>query len=150
MSLPQGLAETLEQLAEALAELRSEWWLIGSAAMALHGARPVIVADVDVLASAADARLLAARLGVSLKSPAPDARFRSEVHFRWDAPPLPVDVMGGFRVMTPQGWQSLQPRTRISVGGVFTPSVEEQLEILHLFGRTKDRKRAAVLRALIS
>jgi hypothetical protein len=152
VSLPSGLAESLARLGEALEVLQDDWWLIGSAAMALHGARPITVADVDLLASPADAMRLATFWGIAPPSPAPDPLFRSEVYFQWPEPPVPVDVMGGFQVKAAEGWRRLQPRTRAAVrcgGHVFyTPSLAEQIEILELFGRPKDRKRAALLRGL--
>jgi hypothetical protein len=152
LSLPPGLSESLARLGEALAILKDDWWLIGSAAMALHGARPITVADVDLLASSDDARRLAKLWGIAPPSPAPDPLFRSEVYFQWSEPPVPVDVMGGFAVNTAEGWRPLRPRTRAAVrsGGFvfYTPSLAEQIEILELFGRPKDRERAALLRSL--
>jgi hypothetical protein len=53
------LGETLARVADALAEARQPWWIIGSAAVALHGA-DVTVGDVDVLLGEADARGAAA------------------------------------------------------------------------------------------
>ncbi|MCR5879155.1 hypothetical protein [Phenylobacterium sp. J367] len=143
------LAETLARLAEATPDLQDDWWLIGSAAMALSGAAPITVADVDLLVSPRDAFALARRWRAPIRPAAPNPRFRSEVYFQWDAPPVPVDVMAGFHVMTPDGWRPLVPRTRVAVAGVFTPSVAEQLEILALFGREKDHARAALLRPLL-
>jgi hypothetical protein len=153
VSLPPNLAESLARLSEALEALKDDWWLIGSAAMALHGARPITVADVDLLASPADAIRLAKLWGITPPSPAPDPRFRSEVYFQWPEPPVPVDVMGGFEVKAAEGWRPLRPRTRVAVpsgGYVFhTPSLAEQIEILQLFGRPKDLMRAALLRGLV-
>jgi hypothetical protein len=143
-----ALDETLRRLAPALEILEDDWWLIGSAAMALMGARPLEVADVDLLASAADARRLAALWGVTPKAPAPDPKFRSAVYFQWSEPPLPVDVMAGFEVCGPEGWRPVRPVSRVAVAGVFVPSLAEQIEILALFDRPKDRARAALLRAL--
>lgn len=143
------LAETLARLAEATPSLEDPWWVIGSAAMALSGARPITVADVDLLVSPRDAFALAQRWQAPIRPAAPNPRFRSQVYFQWDGPPVPVDVMGGFQVMTPDGWRLLAPATRVAVAGVFTPSVAEQLEILALFGREKDRARAALLTPLL-
>jgi len=38
MTSPPGMAETLERIAPDLHDLGEDWWLIGSAAMVLHGA----------------------------------------------------------------------------------------------------------------
>ncbi|WP_374468985.1 hypothetical protein [Phenylobacterium sp.] len=142
------LAETLARLSAATPLMRDPWWLIGSAAMALHGAAPITVADVDLLASPSDARRLAQAWGIALQPSAPSPLFRSEVYFQWPEPPVPVDVMAGFQVMTPQGWAAVRPRTRVAVGGLFTPDLSEQIEILERFGRPKDLARVTVLRAL--
>jgi hypothetical protein len=147
------LAATLASLAEAAADLRDPWWIIGSAAMALHGAGPLVVADVDLLASPDDARSLAARWGLAVPAARPDPRFRSEVYFQWTATPLPVDVMGGFQVRAADGWRPLVPATRRALtladgATVFTPDVAEQISILQAFGRDKDLARVALLRAL--
>ncbi|MET0272671.1 MAG: hypothetical protein ABW360_06740 [Phenylobacterium sp.] len=144
-----ALEETLRQLAPGLAQMRDDWWLIGSAAMALAGAEGLTVADVDLLASAADARRLAALWGVTPAPPAPNPLFRSEIYFQWMEPPLPVDVMAGFQVRGPDGWRPLRPVSRVAAGGVFIPSVAEQIDILGLFDRPKDRERAVALRALV-
>jgi hypothetical protein len=142
------LDETLRRLAPALAGMQDDWWLIGSAAMALAGAQGLTVADVDLLASPADARRLADLWGVTPAPAAPNPLFRSEIYFQWTQPLLPVDVMAGFQVHGPDGWRAVRPASRVAVAGVFTPSVAEQLEILGLFDRPKDRERAAALRRL--
>ena len=148
-----ALAATLTTLAEAAANLRDPWWIIGSAAMALHGAGPLDVADVDLLASPEDAAALAARWALALPAARPDPRFRSEVYFQWRATPLPVDVMGGFQVRTADGWRPLVPATRRALtlpsgAAVFTPEVDEQIAILQTFGRDKDLARVKLLRVL--
>jgi hypothetical protein len=55
-----ALGETLARVADALAGARHPWWIIGSAAVALHGA-DVTVGDVDVLLGEEDARCSARR-----------------------------------------------------------------------------------------
>ncbi|HEY8616814.1 hypothetical protein [Phenylobacterium sp.] len=143
------LSATLTPVAQAAEGLRDDWWIIGSAAMALHGLRGLDVADVDLLVSPDDARRLAARWGVAPRPPSPSPRFRSEVYFQWSGASMPVDVMGGFQVLSLQGWRPLVPRTRTAVGGLFTPELAEQIDILELFGRPKDLERAQALRVLI-
>lgn len=44
-------------------------------------------------------------------------------------------------------WREVRPLTREARGGVFTPSVAEQIALLEAMGRDKDRARIAALRA---
>lgn len=133
---------------------RDPWWIIASAAMALHGARPIEVADVDLLTSDRDAEALLAALRLR---PAPDSgsdRFRSRIFARWAAPLVPVEIMAGFEVRTPERWQLVRPASRIvkQIGNtrLFVPSVDELLAHCRLFGRPKDEQRAAILQRLES
>jgi len=139
-------------LAPRLRSMRDDWWLIGSAAVALCGAAPVEVADVDLLTSIRDARRLREIWNAPPQAPGPHPLFRSQVHFEWTATPIPVDVMAGFTVNTAEGWRAVCPRSRerhTCVGATFyTPARHELIGILEMIGRPKDRERADLLRAL--
>ena len=152
MALPLALLATLDALGPQLAVLRGDWWLIGSAAMALLGVEGLTVGDVDLLAEPDDATALLAALGVAAAPGTASDRFRSDRFGRWTGAPLPVEVMGGFHVRAGDGWTRLQLRSRqaVTVGAhrYFAPSAAEMIEICELFGRAKDRERAAGLRAL--
>jgi hypothetical protein len=130
------------------------WCLIGSAAAQLMGA-DVAPADVDVLVSPADAERLIARWASRLDNvyePTGAARFRSRFA-RFHFPGLPVEVMGGLELNGDEGWQSVRIGQMVLVGvngmAVPVPSISEQIRVLESFGRTKDRQRAALLRALM-
>src|SRR4051812_43248015 len=99
-------------LAGAIADAADPWWIIGSAAVTLHGAKVPNVRDVDLLMSAADAERALGRLGAQTGATKPSLRFRSEVFGTWNEPPLPVEIMGGFSVATPAGWRPVVPETR--------------------------------------
>jgi hypothetical protein len=151
MPLQPDLGATLIELAAQMVGALDPWWVIASAAMALHGA-PVEVGDVDLLASERDARALLARLGiVALSAPGTD-RFRSTVFARWDTLRMPVEVMADFHVRGPAGWQLLVPETRmtIAIDGVLlpVPSIDELIDHCRLYGRPKDSERAALLQRL--
>jgi len=151
--LPTDLADTLDALGPALAELRHDWWLIGSTAMALLGVEDLRIGDVDVLAHPDDARALLERLGAGWSAGEPSARFHSGVYGRWRGAAIEVDVFGDFRVRSADGWVPMRPSTRRPVdrGGFrfWTPTVEEMIAICRLFGRPKDLERAARLEALL-
>lgn len=136
-------------VAELAADASDDWWIIGSAAVALHGAQVPSVRDVDLLMSTRDADAFLKRVGGRERAGKPSMMFRSEVFGIWDGPPLPVEVMGGFRLATAGGWRPVLPETREhkAVGGkvLFVPCVAELKAMLLSFGRPKDVERARLL-----
>jgi hypothetical protein len=136
-------------IADAVENARDPWWLIGSAAVALHGADLTVASDVDLLMSENDAAGLLQALGLPPIRKAPHPTFRSTVFGRWDEPPLPVEIMGGFEFAAEDGWERVWPlsRQRVLVGGhaLFVPSAGELGAILLKFGRPKDLDRARLL-----
>ena len=149
IALPGALHDTLVAAADIMAVAREPWWIIASAAIALHGGRVGDVADVDVLTSAADARRIARHLGLELRAPAPHPRFRSEVYLAWGGAPLPVEFMAGFAVRCGDAWRAVVPATRqaVQIGGVelHVPERGELRAIVESFGRPKDLLRAGLL-----
>ena len=148
MTMTRALAETFAMVAEAASGASSPWWIIGSAAVVLHGCCVPHVRDVDLLMSAADAEQLLRRVGGRLRPTDTDPRFRSRVFGNWDAP-VPVEVFGGFALATPQGWRDvfLSTRKPVTIAGrkLFVPSADELVPLLHSFGRAKDLERARIL-----
>lgn len=138
------LTAALEQVAAATARTRDPWWIIGSAAAALHGA-PTTVADIDMLMSERDAAALLAAHGKAPAPGVPDGRFRSQVFGRVRLGGMAVEVMAGLAVFDGAGWRRIEPGTRLLVQGVFVPDRGELIAILHAFGLPKDLARAALL-----
>ncbi|MCJ8190249.1 hypothetical protein [Sphingomicrobium aestuariivivum] len=142
-----ALNRSLERIAaEMEAVARDPWWVIGSAALWLHGVDPGRVEDVDLLASPADGERLMHRWG--LEHHADDhPQFRSECYGRWTAAEVPVELMAGFQLFEAGVWRAVLPNSReaIAVGNasLFTPSLEEQAALLRRFGREKDLDRLA-------
>lgn len=145
-TMDQRLAGTLDILSTLAAELRGPWWVIGSTAAVLVGAHNE-VADVDLLTSECDARMLLKEQ--SSEPPLPSPLFHSSVFGRLSIAPLPVEIMAGLKVRG----ELLVPRSRVGISwrkkALYVPSVEEQIEILQLFGRAKDLRRAERLRLLL-
>lgn len=135
--------------ADALAAARDPWWVIGSAAVALHGADVLVASDVDLLMSETDAAKLLEALGEPLRHREPNSLFRSTVIGCWTGPPLTVEIMGGFEVAADNGWELVWPQTRhpVEVRGrtLFIPSAAELKAMLIKFGRPKDLARARLL-----
>ncbi len=144
------LAETLARIAEVSGAFKDDWWIIGSAAAALSGAAVAVVRDVDLLLSENDARgLLDMWKGAPSRGPAPDPQFRSSVFARFEDAPLLIEAFGGFEMKIRGRWRAVAPLTREAHGGVFTPSIAEQIALLEAMGRDKDGARAAALRRLL-
>jgi hypothetical protein len=148
--LRAGLVATA---AAAVRHARDPWWVIGSAAVALHGADPGHVADIDLLTSAFGAHTLLAAAGARPDAASDHSRFRS-AYGRWrPANGLAIEIMGGLQVNTVAGWQRVEPRTRVPVRcgaatlSLFIPGRGDLAAILRLFGRDKDLARAAALAA---
>ncbi|WP_147276284.1 hypothetical protein [Sphingomonas aracearum] len=128
------------------------WWVIASAAVALHGADPGHVADVDVLLSVADARRILPAIGVELQGGSAHPAFRSSIFGRWTGTALPVEFMADFHHRSDGAWLPVRPATRQSVevegAMVFVPEKGELQAMLTAFGRPKDMARARSLAAL--
>jgi hypothetical protein len=143
------LRETLVMTVDVMRDARDPWWVISSAAVALHGVAPIEVDDVDVLMSVGDARRVMDRLGVVPIEDGASSLFRSTLFGRWKTPPLVVEIMAGFHVATGAGWTEVLPRTRVPVlvegSVVYVPDRAELTEMLRLFGRPKDLERVRLL-----
>ena len=136
------LSATLAQVATALADAREPWWVIGSAAVVLHGGGTT-VADVDLLLSRDDAEMLLRRWSLDPLI-ASDALFGSAVFARTTATPLPVEIMSGLKVRD----VAVNLTTREVVAGIAVPARGELIRLLRQFGRPKDLARAALLERL--
>ena len=147
--LTPALTATCAAVAAAMAHMCTRWWIITSAAVALHGADPGPVGDVDVLMDAMDARSFCADRGIAIRPGVADDRFRSALFAVLDAHPLPVEIMAGLALMTHDGWRPIRPVTRHAVavpgGMVYVPDRAEFAALLRAFGRPKDLRRAAAL-----
>jgi len=152
MNLFPDLEATLARLADVVEGETSEpWWIIGSAAVALHGAVVADIRDIDLMMGLADARLLLARLGLQPEPDSHHPQFRSDLFAVWRELPLPVEVFAGFRLADSEGWRPvvLQTRQGVSVQGrtLYVPSKNELHDLLLSFGRPKDLERARLLRS---
>jgi hypothetical protein len=150
-NLPDALACSLSELAQLATAWRDPWWIIGSAAVVLHGVRDVAAADVDILLSEQDAHCVrnARQLALALPQPLPHPLFRSEVFLAVQTSGLPLELMAGFCVARAGTWQPVTLATREPVilpfGTVYVPGIRELLGLFHLFGREKDLLRAKLV-----
>lgn len=150
MGMTTTLVETCALVADAARDARDDWWIIGSAAVALHGSDVGRVKDLDLMMSARDAEALLSRVGSPSRAPPASGRFRSQVFGVWSKPPIPVEVFGGFWMAADGGWREVFFSTRepVTVAGarLYVPSAAELGALLRSFGRPKDFARAKLLR----
>ncbi len=145
MTLSDDLQSAID-FVSAVMPVESDWWIIGSTAVALLGI-DVTVADVDVVASPEVISDVLKRIGVEALPPKADSRFRSTPFARAERPgALPVEFMGGLEVNGADGWQPLviqsRQAARAGAATVYIPSPDEQIAIFRRFGRDKDFARA--------
>jgi hypothetical protein len=149
MQLAPELQATLGWTARALAPARHDWWIISSAAIALHGVEPGPIGDVDVLFDPRDAAAVLGPLGIDPRPGTGTELFRSAIFARWTATPMPVELFAGFELCEAGIWQAIRPETREQVrcgnALVYVPAREELAAMLRRFGRPKDLDRAARL-----
>ncbi|ESQ78239.1 hypothetical protein [Asticcacaulis sp. YBE204] len=118
------------------------WWIIGSTALCLSGV-DIVPKDVDVFASSAVIEAARIKLNAETMPPRPDGRFRSNPYFQHTPEGgVEIDFMGDLEVFSGGEWGKLQIESEDWVDALPVPSLEEQVRILHLFGRDKDIVRA--------
>lgn len=132
-------------------QLTSDAFVIGSAAVYLVGA-DIDVADLDILTTTEDAlRLETVWQSRRLRDylPSDGGLFRSRFA-RYAFAAMPVEIMGGLEVCVANAWQRVRIDESRPLDGYAArlrlPSSAELRRVLQLFGRDKDRRRAAVLR----
>lgn len=147
--MDERLATSLARVGRLMAGAIDPWWVIGSAAVALHGRDPGGIADIDVMLSVNDAEDLLEPRGILPLKLDPDPQFSSRWFARWDGTPLPTEFMAGFRLYEGGRWADVSFVTReaVSVEGetLYVPSRDELRELFECFGRGKDLQRAATL-----
>jgi hypothetical protein len=153
MMVSPPLLATLNAVGNIMVEARDPWWIIASAAVALHGANPGHVGDVDVLLSVDDARRILLMIGIQPRHGSAHAAFRSSIFGNWSGTtPLPVEFMADFHRWSGEAWLPVLPATRkrIEVDGmvVFVPERADLQAMLAAFGRPKDLERARSLAAV--
>lgn len=142
-----GLEPTLAEVARVGATLQDDWWVIGSAAIALTGIN-IEVLDVDLLVSERDAQTLLSGWAAPKTATTGQDRFRS-VFGEHAATPIPIVVMGRLEVHQDDQWVPVSPTTRVRTevagGAVFIPDPDDLLALLLMFRRPQDLVRAEML-----
>lgn len=143
--------ETLECMASCLKKAGEPWMVFGGAALALHGATAGPIKDIDVILDRQVAERLSILLALENHSDQRSDRFRSDMLLRPDFGPIPVELLGGFRVKRGEVWIPIDcsDTVAVSVGSqtVFIPNRDRLASIFRLCGREKDMLRASLLSA---
>ena len=136
---------TLAKMAQQLNQHALPWMVIGGAAMVLYGLEKGPVNDIDIVLPSHAAAFLSKKYAWPNYADETSLRFRSDFLLRPETGPVPVELLGGFHILTEQGW------TALSVGETVTVSIRSQqvclpvkaqlAAILRLCGREKDLKR---------
>lgn len=144
-----ALIPSLQAVGAVMRAADDPWWVIASAAVALHGADPGQVSDIDILLSVDDAQRILPTIGVEVGPGAAHADFRSGLFGTWRGTALPVEFMADFHHRSGNAWVRVQPVTRqcIDIAGVvlYVPDRSELRSLLERFGRPKDIERARAL-----
>lgn len=150
MSIKDKIIETLHKAAPGLQQLKDDFFIFGSAAMILSEVKLDNANDIDLLVSNRDAELLkdiwhARNLHVDSKE---SALFRSNLaRYRFD--PIDIEVSGDMQVLKNGKWQDfvIYDYETLPVGKLLIkiPTLQEQKNILHLFGREKDLERIKLI-----
>jgi hypothetical protein len=149
MNLNAQLVDTLEAVAAAMEPAQHDWWVIASAACALHEIDPGPVRDVDVLIDERDLGAVLGPLNLPITPGSGDGLFRSRYFVTWTAPPLSVEFFAGFDLCKAGRWEKVRLATRewrnAASALIAVPSRGELTDLLRRFGRPKDLVRAELL-----
>lgn len=151
MALNAALISALGELPALLRYCQDDYWIISSAAVALHIQQDIGAADIDLLVSRADGHKLMQQYRLTNQADQRHALFRSSLLLQYHEFALPVEIMAELTVKSGSGWQPIRPQSRqqIMTGGnfFFLPDREELAAMLACFGRPKDLERLDLLAA---
>lgn len=123
--------------------------VFGGAALALHGLVTDRVQDIDVIVSDSAIELLRASFSWVNHADHQSDRFRSNVVFRPDFGPMPVELLGGFSIKSNEEWVEIDytPAITVNVGSqsVLVADRKHLAKIFRLCGREKDILRARII-----
>ncbi|KPB00297.1 hypothetical protein [Ahrensia marina] len=130
-----------------------DWWVIGSAAIAISTDIDIVPKDVDIVANTKSIKAFLQNAGEPLAQSVAHPLFKSFPFQRIAVENgIAVEVMGDLKLKDKtHGWQPLCIRTRQTVmfgkTTVYVPAIEEQIEILKRFGRSKDLEKVKLINA---
>lgn len=140
----------LKMLAGVMTEAHQPWWLIGPAAVGLHGGEAGTFSRFEVIVSPGDARRLAGLRGLTLERGPASPLKRARQSLTLPLGGLDARLMYGAEQHAGGRWVAVLPTTRVGfdLGDgriVYTPERDELIAILKQTGRGRDLARAASL-----
>lgn len=147
MEMKERIIKTLVEVADALQNITSEWYIIGSSAMILSDIEIGKTFDIDILTThrgSDEIQQLLSRYQEQSPTTKEDDLFRSNFA-RFHLPLMDVEVMGSLQIKRNDIWHDVHVNdfNEISIEDIVVkvPTLKEQKRILLLFGRDKDIKR---------
>ncbi|NDV45781.1 hypothetical protein D0T49_01780 [Paludibacter sp. 221] len=150
MTIREKIIRTLHQAASELEQLHDDWYVFGSAASILLEVELENTTDIDIVTSGRDAELLKTlwhtkNLHVDSK---PSELFCSDLS-RYHFELLDIEISGNLEVYRNNKWQkfTIYDYEVIPVGKLLVkiPTLQEQKNILHFFGREKDLQKIKLI-----
>lgn len=150
--MKEQIIATLLSIADELLQIPGEYYLIGGSALLLMDVEIGNTTDIDLFTNRAGAKTLQ-RLLANYQEVNPvtkeDDLFRSDFA-RFRLPLMDVEVMGDLEIRKDGEWKPVLVHAYdvLSIGRLLVkvPTLKEQVRLLSLFGREKDRQRIALLK----
>ena len=149
--LTADFVRTIEATAHCLNAGQMEWMMFGGAAMILHGFDIPPAKDIDIIVSGGTAARLMDELSLVNYANPESQLFRSDYLLRPKFGPVPVEILGNFRIWIGQAWHPVRVaqvvEVKIESQRVFVPELNDLASIFDLSGRPKDVIRSAMIRS---
>lgn len=154
ISMREKIIKTLHHASDGLKTIDDNLYIIGSSALILSGIDVGETADIDILTTSANSNKLQYLWKDKMEAVPKmkeDDLFTSNFA-RFNFPLMDIEVMGDLKIWKGDSWLavSVNEYTTLTFGqlSVRIPTIEEQLRILYLFDREKDRKRIELIKSL--
>ena len=150
MTIKEKVIRTLHKASFGLQQLKDDFFIIGSAALILSDVDIKHTEDIDIVTSKRDAELLTqvwSEYDLHF-TPKDSELFRSDLS-RYDFGLLDIEITGGLEVCKNGKWEPLlaydYETYPIADLLIKIPTLVEQKNILHLFGREKDLQKIKLI-----
>jgi len=145
------ITDTLKAAKEGLACLKDDFFIIGACSTILSDIDTGNTNDIDILVTSEDAdRLKPVWKDKIEKDPALKESELFKSNFtRYNFPKMDIEVLGDLLIFKNGNWEKVAVNhyATIDIDGftIKIPTLEEQIRILHLFGRKKDLERLDII-----
>lgn len=147
----ERIYSVIERASPILKKLQDDFFVIGASALTLSGIEIGTTRDIDILSSRRDALYLQqvwAEKLIKDHVTERDDLFRS-TFARYSFGVMDIEVMGDLEINKNKAWQKLKIRDHSVIDlkcvPIKIPTIREQIRILELFGREKDKEKIAFI-----